>query len=212
MHLLLDSSGAYLLAGLQDGAELVAEVREPARPPEGRDIGSVVQALLTEQGRPQLSGITVGLGPGSFIGTRVAISYANGYAAASGVPLSGVDSLEAIAAQHASRLPVLRDARRGQWYLYQPGPAAGHSRCLSLADLDLELRQLQPAAVLLEGAPAATASPATRSSFLAVAALLRELGVTAIDTEGPDCAGLAAASPISTCTDYVEPVYLRGYL
>jgi tRNA threonylcarbamoyladenosine biosynthesis protein TsaB len=69
-----------------------------------------------------LAGIAVGIGPGSFTGLRVGLSYAKGLAAASGIALMGVPSLDAIALAAAAGLdpdwlvcPVL-DARRGEVY------------------------------------------------------------------------------------------------
>src|SRR5712692_1413460 len=70
----------------------------------------------------QLAGIAVGIGPGSFTGLRVGLSYAKGLSAAAGIALIGVPSLDATALAAAAGLdpdwlvcPVL-DARRGEVY------------------------------------------------------------------------------------------------
>jgi tRNA threonylcarbamoyladenosine biosynthesis protein TsaB len=69
-----------------------------------------------------LSGIAVGLGPGSFTGLRVGLSYAKGIVAVTGSVLVGVSSLEAMALQAFAETdtdwticPVL-DGHRGAVY------------------------------------------------------------------------------------------------
>ena len=111
MRLLLDSSGAELVCALADAEGVYLETRCPTGPLESRDIGGVVGQLLGEPKIAELDAVVVGTGPGSFIGTRVAISYANGLAAAGGVALYGVNSLAAIGAVYC-RGPLRGAARR----------------------------------------------------------------------------------------------------
>ncbi len=56
---------------------------------------AVVDEVLGEVRLAELGGIAVGLGPGSFTGLRIALSYAKSFAFASGVPLAGVSSYDA---------------------------------------------------------------------------------------------------------------------
>jgi tRNA threonylcarbamoyladenosine biosynthesis protein TsaB len=83
-----------------------------------------VEELLDAVGLrlPGLAGIAVGIGPGSFTGLRVGLSYAKGVASALGIALVGVSSLDAIALSAArdagpgvTICPVI-DARRGEVY------------------------------------------------------------------------------------------------
>lgn len=263
MRLLLDSSGPYLMAGLaasavdaqtddaQAGAgsgaawQVLAEIHEPGRPPEGRDIATVVSALLqaaaaggskeqpADSGAAAVSAVVVGLGPGSFIGTRVAISYANGFAAAApALRLCGVDSLSAIALAHGG-LPVLRDARRGQWYLHLPARfAAGtgdpgaelraETLVLPLPELLDRLVPLRVSEVLLEQPAAQPSQPPRRppqrgqaprlDPFAELEVACEAAGIALQRVEGVSAAGLALAAEQASPSEYVEPVYLRGFL
>lgn len=58
-----------------------------------------IAALLAERGLTvrDLDRIAVGIGPGSFTGVRIAVSYAKALALASGVPLTGISSYDVLA-------------------------------------------------------------------------------------------------------------------
>jgi tRNA threonylcarbamoyl adenosine modification protein YeaZ len=66
-----------------------------------------------------LSGVAVGIGPGSFIGSRIGLSYAKGVCVALDIPLVGISTLAAFACEPS--LPfgegyAVIDARRGEFY------------------------------------------------------------------------------------------------
>ena len=82
----------------------------------------------------ELRGFAVGLGPGSYTGLRVGLSYVKGLAQVLTIPAVGVSSLDALALAAAARCggpagsficPVV-DARKGEIYaaLYRVGPDA----------------------------------------------------------------------------------------
>ena len=83
-----------------------------------------------------LDRIAVTVGPGSFTGLRVGLSFAKGLGLALDVPVLGFDSLMAIAgsAPHQGPGLVLIDARRGQVYArrFQDGQPLGPSEALTL--------------------------------------------------------------------------------
>jgi tRNA threonylcarbamoyladenosine biosynthesis protein TsaB len=58
-----------------------------------------IAGLLTERGLTlrELDRLAVGIGPGSFTGVRIAVSYAKALALASGVPLTGISSYDILA-------------------------------------------------------------------------------------------------------------------
>lgn len=152
----------------------------------------------------------VGTGPGSFIGTRVALSYANGLAATGFVPLYGVNSLAAIAAVHGSgRSVVLRDARRGQAYWY--GPAGPEPTC-RLAGLDELARELAAAgieSVIVEEVPPEAKGYLKPSTWLRAA--VAQAGARLITCPGVPAEGLRRMQASARPQEYAEPVYLRGW-
>jgi tRNA threonylcarbamoyladenosine biosynthesis protein TsaB len=78
-----------------------------------------------------LQAIAVGLGPGSYTGTRVGVTAAKTLAYATGAALIGLDSLRVIgrgAPADALRVSVIADAQRGELYVADfLRPAAGAS-------------------------------------------------------------------------------------
>ncbi|MFP1630197.1 tRNA (adenosine(37)-N6)-threonylcarbamoyltransferase complex dimerization subunit type 1 TsaB [Zhengella sp. ZM62] len=98
---------------------------------DARDIGKghaeqLMEVIGTAMGRAgkgweDLTRLAVTVGPGSFTGIRVGVAAARGLALALDLPLTGITTLEALAAQTRIRhpgLPVLAalDARRGEVY------------------------------------------------------------------------------------------------
>ena len=66
-----------------------------------------------------VAGLAVSLGPGSFTGLRVGLSFAKGIALVNGARMVGVPTLEALACRAPSRftfVAVVCDARRGETY------------------------------------------------------------------------------------------------
>ena len=87
VHLLLDSSGSELVCALADQEGIIVEERRRTGSADSRDIGAVAGSVLGELLVRDLQSVVVGRGPGRFIGTRVALSYANGLGATGEVPM-----------------------------------------------------------------------------------------------------------------------------
>ena len=85
-----------------------------------------------------LEGVVVGVGPGRYTSLRIGLASAKAVAAALGVPLAGVSSLAALAA-NAPGASALIDARRGEVFAALPSSAAGlEPICASVSELALE--------------------------------------------------------------------------
>jgi tRNA threonylcarbamoyl adenosine modification protein YeaZ len=210
VRLLLDSSGNELVCALADAAGVIAETRLPSGAAAARDIGAVAGPLLGELRIGDLEAIVVGLGPGSFIGTRVAISFANGLAATGAASLYGVDSLAAIGAVLGSgRSMVLRDARRGEAYCNGPAGDGQGSRLAPLAELADLVRQHSVRTVIIEQ-PAESAGRGREFLDLAQQAAA-SAGAQVLLTSGVPAEGLRRLYLHQQPQPYLEPVYLRGF-
>jgi len=210
MRLLLDSSGAELVVALADERGVVIERRHPTGSILSRDIGTAVGEVLGELAMSDLVGVVVGSGPGTFIGSRVAISYGNGLAAAGKIQLAGVNSLAAVAAVHGGgRCAVLRDAGRNEVYWLGP---AGDSDCRLVAyeNLVVELASSSITTVVLEEPGECREQQSQRhKEILAIAS---RAGAQVTRCPGVPTEGLRRLASSAEPVAYVEPVYLRGYL
>ena len=97
-----------------------------------------LDALLRQAGAhaAELDALAVGIGPGSFTGTRIGLAAARGLALALDVPVAGVSTLSALAAGAPGAEAVI-DAKRSE--IFVAGP-----RVLAPADFEVE-----PGAVLV---------------------------------------------------------------
>ncbi|HVA81218.1 MAG TPA: tRNA (adenosine(37)-N6)-threonylcarbamoyltransferase complex dimerization subunit type 1 TsaB [Candidatus Binataceae bacterium] len=134
---LLEQAGAIrAVIGLDTGASpaslaivlngrIAAEISRPA-PSHGAALAGAVDDLLATAGITirELGAIAVGIGPGSFTGLRIGVSYAKGIAFGAGCAIAGVPSLDAIAlgaldapgARPGLTVRPILDARKGEVY------------------------------------------------------------------------------------------------
>lgn len=171
----------------------------------------MVRAALREAGLGfgDLDRLAVTVGPGSFTGLRIGLAAARGLALATGLPLAGITTLEALAAatDPAARLGrttvALIDSRRGDVFMQAFDAAAAPLSDPASAD-PAALDAVLPAGPLLLAGDAAPA----------VLERLRDAGrdaVLAADSDAPDpvaVARLAAARPLSGGP--VTALYLRA--
>jgi tRNA threonylcarbamoyladenosine biosynthesis protein TsaB len=126
----LDTGGPQASLAISSNGNLLATAT-PARRAHGEAIVEAISELLRhcDLTVTKLAAIALGIGPGSFTGLRIALSYAKGVALATGCALVGVPSLDALALcalelpdlpPQAIICPIL-DARKSEVYaaLYQ---------------------------------------------------------------------------------------------
>lgn len=102
-------------------AELVASASARVSNAHGESLLPLLESVL-RSARMELSAIdllAVGIGPGSFTGTRIAVATAKGIAIASGLPLRGIDAFSALAidAGHPGTIAVAIDARKSEVFV-----------------------------------------------------------------------------------------------
>jgi tRNA threonylcarbamoyladenosine biosynthesis protein TsaB len=132
MILVLDAATSTVVAGIADADGTVLAERR-LRGGRGDVLPGMVSSLLEELSLlPQSVGrVVCGVGPGSFTGIRIALSFAHGYAFRRRLPLGGVSTLAA-ALSHPS-LPTdrprvaLLDALRGEAYVRRLEPGESSS-------------------------------------------------------------------------------------
>jgi tRNA threonylcarbamoyladenosine biosynthesis protein TsaB len=126
--LAVDTSTSLGTIALVDGPVVRAELALNVSATHNQRLLPGIHRLLNDVGWPLeiLDALAIGLGPGSFTGLRIGMSVMKGLAFATGKPLAGVPTLDALAANVAlapcTICPVM-DARKGEVYtaLYRGG-------------------------------------------------------------------------------------------
>ena len=121
----LDTSSAIATFAIVSDSKITASIERPAAS-HGAALPGAVDEILRDAGivMRDLGAIAVGVGPGSFTGLRIGLSYAKGIAMATGCSMAGVPSFDAIAlaALEHSNAPLgasicaIADARKGEAY------------------------------------------------------------------------------------------------
>lgn len=184
--LTLDSGIETLAQRIVVDARLHAEVLTP------NVLECLDQSALTPS---DLDAVVVGVGPGPFTGLRVGMATAAAFGDALGLPVHGVCSLDAIAAELVSEpeLLVVTDARRREvhWARYRRGVrVAGPQVCA-------------PDLVERDGATACAGSPAHAALF--------EMTVREVTSPSPRGLVLAAGTALMSgvTPQPLVPLYLR---
>lgn len=125
ISLAIDTSTARTCVGIiEDGTVLWQGHRDGATS-HGPALPALVQQAIVGRSIDQ---VVVGMGPGPFTGLRIGIAFAQSFALARHIPVRGVCSLDAIAAQiDAKDFIVTVDARRKEvyWARYKNGVRVG---------------------------------------------------------------------------------------
>jgi tRNA threonylcarbamoyladenosine biosynthesis protein TsaB len=197
--LAIDTALGLCSAAVVDGERVPAGASEAMQQGHQERLAPLVAEIMAEAGLAfaDLDRIAVTVGPGSFTGLRVGLSFAKGLGMALDIPVVGLDSLVVIAASAPRSGPglALIDARRGQAYVrrFEGDRPVGGSEAIRLEDL----------AGL--AAPAWVAGPGVD--------LVRDLypGATVDARPAGDAVALARLAAAAEPADHQpEPVYLRA--
>lgn len=173
LTLAIETSSAIGSVAVIEGDNCLAEKRFGTREHHSADLIPAVQKTLAKAKvrTEQINLWAVGLGPGSFMGIRVGIAAAKGFALATGKPIVGVPSFHAVAAEFWEKqcgagvpareknkmadedvhptfsFAVVADAGRGELYYarYQPGQAILDTPIQLVANTPILQRSIPPA-------------------------------------------------------------------
>lgn len=122
--LAIDTSTSRSCVAIIDGANVLYSGFRDGATAHGPSLPALVQEALAVS---DVDEVVVGMGPGPFTGLRVGIAFAQSFALARNIPVRGVCSLDAIAAQVQDQdFIVTVDARRKEvyWARYTNGVRA----------------------------------------------------------------------------------------
>jgi tRNA threonylcarbamoyladenosine biosynthesis protein TsaB len=204
----IDTATPAVTVALHDGGQPLAQLVTVDAHRHAELLAPAVAKVIADAGLTQrdLTGVVAGVGPGPFTGLRVGLVTARVLGAALGIPVYGVCSLDAIAADAVAGAAVTgpggdflvaTDARRREVYWARYDRAG---RRLSGPDVS------RPADIPASGLPAAGEGPALYPELLAgglgpvfpAAATLCRIAATALATGDQDRVLLPP-----------EPLYLR---
>jgi tRNA threonylcarbamoyladenosine biosynthesis protein TsaB len=179
-----------------DGERLVGERASSVRNAHGESLVGLLDELFRELGwaPADVARWAVGVGPGSFTGTRVAVATVKGIALATGAEIAAVTGFEALAHGVTEPCVTLLDAGKGEVFFQLPGEAPGH------ASLDV-VRDALPA----RGVKVAVGAPA-----LALAADgVQVLAEPPHDVPRATVIGVLGRVRAPADLDALEPLYVR---
>ena len=98
--LAIDTATQYLSLALRDGESLLADCAMQVGRGHNEALAPLIERLMARTGMTmaQLQALAVAVGPGSYTGVRIGVALAKGMAAARGLPLIGVTTLETLVA------------------------------------------------------------------------------------------------------------------
>ena len=123
--LAIDTSTSRTCVAIIDGSEVIYSGFREGATAHGPSLPLLVQEALAVS---NVDEVVVGMGPGPFTGLRVGIAFAHSFALAREIPVRGVCSLDAIAAQVTENDFIITvDARRKEvyWARYTHGVRVG---------------------------------------------------------------------------------------
>lgn len=202
----IDTSTALASIALFEGDRLVDETEQRVQNAHGESLLPALDAALARAGwRPRdVARWGVGVGPGSFTGTRVGVATVKGIALATGAEVVGVTSLDAVAhgvvPEPGEVVASALSAGRGELFVQVAGRRApSHVRVERAATWILDGAAGARVVVAGEGALALTGG----------AAALRTLAAPPHDVPRALAIGRIASTRAPDALDLLEPAYVR---
>jgi tRNA threonylcarbamoyladenosine biosynthesis protein TsaB len=121
-RLAIDTSSVISSVAVTNASGLTFSLENPSRDSHSQSLAQMVKDVVEQAGInsfSEFSEILIGLGPGSFTGLRIGLSYAKGISLVHRTPLTGISSFAAmamVAAQEGDLVGVLSDARREEFF------------------------------------------------------------------------------------------------
>lgn len=196
----VDTSSALGSVALFDDDVLVAECEERVSNAHGESLLPMLERLFraTDTAPADVARWCVGIGPGSFTGTRIGVATVKGIVLATGadiVPVTSLEAMIALAGEHpGARVVAAVAAIRGEVYVQAPGREPA---CLPKEAFD-EWLGPGPDVVLVGEAARILVGPRAKHLDRTELALPHARGVAAVG-RGRD--------PVTP--DLVEPAYVR---
>ena len=195
--LVIDTCLGACQVGLFEAGRMLKGASEPMERGHQERLAPMAAEVMAGADFAELDKIAVTTGPGSFTGLRVGLAFAKGLQLATGAPLAGVGTLEALAASADRAAAGVVDARRGLVYVqaFDGGQPLSEPDVIPIAEA---VRRLSPLKTLTLVGPGARL-------------LADALPAAAIDARGaPDLAVLGRLAASAAATGVLAPLYLRA--
>lgn len=187
-------------AAVIDGETVLAARSEPMARGHQERLAPLVRELMLEAGLAfdRLDRVGVTVGPGSFTGLRVGLSFAKGLGAALSIPVIGIGALEALAAGRLGTVFSVLNAKRDQVYLqaFADGVPTMAPDALTVGVAAARLAELARGSMVLVGSGAPLLADMLPTAQVVADAVIDPVQV----------ARLAAARPVTP----PRPLYLRA--
>jgi len=205
-----DCCSAAAARGLRGLSPVISSFAEPMSAGHAERLVPMIAETLAETSLEvgDLDCIAVTVGPGTFTGTRIALSAARALALVAEVPFVAITSLRLMAmnreanATGARELVIATDARRGEVYFERFDPHSLRSRAPAAAlPVAVAAASLGPGAIVIAGSGAEALAQAARD-------LGREARAVAPGLL-PDALDMLFAAMSLEATRTLNPLYLR---
>ncbi len=204
----LDTSTALGQIAVFDGPSLLALEEQRVSNAHGESLLPLLDKALARAGlTPRaITRWAVGVGPGSFTGTRIAVATVKGILLATGAEVVAVDAFDAVGAGldagEGGRVLVALDALKGELYVRLAGEAPSH---VPLAEVVPWVRaRLGDARSLVVGG-----AGASLVAWDALGVPVRVASEAPHDLPRVEIIGRIAAERAPTDVDALEPLYVR---